>query len=103
MRDIGKNIKELRCARGLTQEELGERLHVTRQTVSNYENGRTRPDIDMLLDMAAALDTDANALLYGTPQMEDRRREYRRLAVSFGLFLFLFVCYKLMRQEILEI
>lgn len=39
MRDIGKNIKELRRARGLTQEELGERLHVTRQTVSNYENG----------------------------------------------------------------
>lgn len=103
MRDIGKNIRELRCAKGLTQEELGERLHVTRQTVSNYENGRTRPDIDMLLDMAAALDTDANALLYGTPQMEDRRREYRRLALSFGLFLFLFVCYKLLRPEILEI
>lgn len=39
MRDIGKNIKELRCARGLTQEELAERLHVTRQTVSNYETG----------------------------------------------------------------
>lgn len=103
MRDIGKNIKELRCARRLTQEELGERLHVTRQTVSNYENGRTRPDIDMLLDMASALDTDANALLYGTPQMEDRRREYRWVAVSFGLFLFLFVCYKLLRPEMLEI
>lgn len=103
MRDIGKNIRELRCARGLTQEELGERLHVTRQTVSNYENGRTRPDIDLLLDIAAALDTDANALLYGTPHMEDRRREYRRLAVSAGLFLILFICYKLLRPEILKI
>ena len=103
MRDIGKNIRELRCARGLTQEELGERLHVTRQTVSNYENGRTRPDIDLLLDIAAALDTDANALLYGAPHMEDRRREYRRLAVSAGLFLILFICYKLLRPEILKI
>ena len=103
MRDIGKNIRELRCAKGLTQEELGERLHVTRQTVSNYENGRTRPDIDMLLDIAAALDTDSNSLLYGTPQMENRRREYRRLAVSAGLFLILFICYKLLRPEILKI
>ena len=103
MRDIGKNIRELRCAKGLTQEELGERLHVTRQTVSNYENGRTRPDIDMLLDIAAALDTDSTSLLYGTPQMENRRREYRRLAVSAGLFLILFICYKLLRPEILKI
>ena len=103
MRDIGKNIKELRCSRGMTQEELAERLHVTRQTVSNYENGRTRPDIDMLLDIAAALDSDANALLYGTPQMEDRRREWRRLAFSLGLFLALFICYILLRPETLKI
>lgn len=103
MRDISKNIKELRCSRGMTQEELAERLHVTRQTVSNYENGRTRPDIDMLLDIAAALDSDANALLYGTPQMEDRRREYRRLAVSLALFLVLFICYILLRPETLKI
>ena len=102
MRDIGKNIRELRCAKGLTQEELGERLHVTRQTVSNYENGRTRPDIDMLLDIAAALDSDANALLYGTPQMADRRREYRRLAVSLALLLVLLVSYKLLIPKILE-
>lgn len=93
MRDIGRNIKELRRAQKLTQEELAERLHVTRQTVSNYENGRTRPDIDMLLDIAAALDTDANALLYGTPQMEDRRREWRKFAVAIGMFLIVYVSY----------
>lgn len=57
----------------------------------------------MLLDIAAALDTDSNSLLYGTPQMENRRREYRRLAVSAGLFLILFICYKLLRPEILKI
>lgn len=93
MRDIGKNIRELRCDRRLTQEELGERLHVTRQTISNYETGRTRPDIDMLLDIAAALDSDANALLYGTPQMEDRRREYRKFAAALALFLIVYASY----------
>lgn len=37
MRDIGKNIKTLRMAKGITQEELAAALFVTRQTVSNYE------------------------------------------------------------------
>ena len=45
MRDIGKNIRAARVRRGLTQEELAERLHVSRQTVSNYETGRSRPDV----------------------------------------------------------
>lgn len=35
MRDIGKNIRDLRESKGLTQEELAARLFVTRQTVSN--------------------------------------------------------------------
>ena len=39
MRDIGKNIKQLREGKGMTQEALAERLFVTRQTVSNYETG----------------------------------------------------------------
>ena len=37
MRDIGKNIRQLRIAQNMTQEEFAERLYVTRQTVSNYE------------------------------------------------------------------
>ena len=35
MRDIGKNIRDLRESKGLTQEEMAARLFVTRQTVSN--------------------------------------------------------------------
>lgn len=41
MRDIGKNIRELRQRQNMTQDELAARLFVTRQTVSNYENGHT--------------------------------------------------------------
>ena len=52
MRDIGKNIRDLRQQKHLTQEELAEQLFVTRQTVSNYENGRTRPDVDQILRLA---------------------------------------------------
>ena len=36
---IGKNMKKIRLEKGMTQEELAERLHVTRQAVSNWEQG----------------------------------------------------------------
>ena len=58
MRDIGKNIRDLRIRENMTQDELAEKLHVTRQTVSNYETGRSRPDVDMLTLIAQALNTD---------------------------------------------
>ena len=81
MRDIGKNIKALRMAKGMTQEDLAA-LFVTRQTVSNYENGRSRPDLDMLLNIAQVLDTDATAILYGPPQSPCRKPALIRLAVG---------------------
>ena len=82
MRDIGKNIRTLRERRGLTQEELAQALFVTRQTVSNYETGKSRPDIDMLVSIAQVLETDVNQVLYGLPPEQDRQREVRYLAVG---------------------
>lgn len=79
MRDIGKNIRAARVRRGLTQEELAERLHVSRQTVSNYETGRSRPDVEMLLRAAEQLGVDVQVLLYGEPLRPERRREICRL------------------------
>ena len=43
--DIGTKIKEARVAAQLTQEQVAETLGVSRQTVSNWENDRTYPDI----------------------------------------------------------
>lgn len=79
MRDIGKNIRQLRERAGLTQEELAERLFVTRQTVSNYENGHTRPDLDMLCSIAGVLDADVNHILYGIPAPPDKKGMLRHL------------------------
>ena len=39
MSNIGKTIKKVRAEKGMTQEQLAERLHVTRQAVSNWEMG----------------------------------------------------------------
>ena len=82
MRDIGKNIRTLRIRRGLTQDELAEALFVTRQTVSNYETGRSRPDVEMLLNIAQVLEADIHHLLYGPPVEEVRRREKERLLTA---------------------
>ena len=84
MRDIGKNIRTLREQKGLTQEAFAEKLFVTRQTVSNYETGKSRPDIDMLVKIAQVLETDVNQVLYGPPVSSDRKGRLRRLAAVGG-------------------
>lgn len=82
MRDIGKNIRQLREEAGLTQEALAEKLFVTRQTVSNYENGRTRPDLDMLITIAEVLHADVSHILYGVPTLPNRKRLIRHLIIG---------------------
>lgn len=89
MRDIGKNIKLLRQRKNMTQDELAEALFVTRQTVSNYETGRSRPDVEMLLHIAEVLGVDANTVLYGPPVPESRKAEYRKAALYIGLTVLL--------------
>ena len=87
---IGTNIKKIRTQRSMTQDALAESLYVTRQTVSNYEIGKTNPDIDTLLRIAEILDTDINALIYGQPEPESRKAANRELIISvivFGVLL----------------
>lgn len=81
MRDIGKNIKMLREERNMTQDEMAEKLFVTRQTVSNYETGRSRPDVEMLTKIAEVLGVDANTVIYGS-EPQQLQWEKRRLAVA---------------------
>ncbi|MCD8005905.1 MAG: helix-turn-helix domain-containing protein [Oscillospiraceae bacterium] len=50
--DIGTKIKNARLAEGLTQEQVAEALGVSRQTVSNWENGKTYPDIISVVKMS---------------------------------------------------
>lgn len=65
MNAVGKNIKRLRGDRNMTQDDLAEQMHVTRQAVSSWETGKTQPDIDTLATLASAFGTDANELICG--------------------------------------
>ena len=52
MTDIHKNLKKLRLAKNLTQENVAQKIGVTRQAISGYESGRTQPVIDLLMKFA---------------------------------------------------
>lgn len=63
MKQLGIRIRALREKQGLTQQELADRLQVTRQTVSHYEIGRSQPDLEMLERMVGVLNVDVAVLL----------------------------------------
>ena len=65
---LSENIRRFRKARSLCQEELAERVHVVRQTVSKWENGLSVPDAEQLRDLAAVLGVSVSALLDLTPE-----------------------------------
>ena len=87
MHDIARNLKCLRRQRGLTQEELAARLHVTRQAVSNWERNRNLPELEILLSAAELLGVGVDELLYGPRPTEgaaapaNRRRRTLGMAV----------------------
>lgn len=62
---VGKFIAQLRKERGLTQEELGQRVGVTNKTVSRWENGNYMPDIELLVPLGEILGVSVNELLAG--------------------------------------
>ena len=49
---LNKRIRELRLASGMSQVDLGNRLSVTKQTISNWENDNIQPSIEMLIRIA---------------------------------------------------
>lgn len=64
---INDNIRRLRTETGLSQEELSEKLGVSRQAVSKWENGVTSPDISLLPLLADVLDVTVDSLFAGVP------------------------------------
>lgn len=76
-----ENLKALRKAKGLSQEELAVRLNVVRQTVSKWETGLSVPDSEMLIRIAEALDTTVSNLL-GEPIRPETPSEYKALAAK---------------------
>lgn len=60
-------LKEIRTKNNLTQDEMAERLFVTRQAVSRWENGDTMPNTEILKEISKKFDVSINTLL-GSPR-----------------------------------
>lgn len=58
-----ERIKELRKSLGINQVEFGKRLNVTKQCISNWENGNILPSIDMLVRIASVFSVSSDYLL----------------------------------------
>lgn len=61
--NFGDKLTRLRKRNGLSQEELGNKLNVTRQTVSKWELGQSKPDTDKLMEISKLLNVDFNLLI----------------------------------------
>ena len=74
---IGRYIQHLRKSAGMTQKDLAEKLNISFQAVSKWENGDTLPDTGLLLDLCDALNTTADKLLNGGSLTAVERRLMR--------------------------
>lgn len=97
MAKVSKNIKKFRTESGMTQDLLAEKINVTRQTVSSWENGRTQPDIEMLELLSQVFSVGIEELIYGEknkvglePTKSDSRKIIKIILASLGsLFTFI--------------
>lgn len=71
MNKVNTMIKVLRTEQRLSQEQLAEQLNVTRQAVSNWETGKTQPDIETLTQLAEYFDVSVEQLIYGKTYSKD--------------------------------
>lgn len=77
---LQENLKILRIQKGMSQEELAERLSVVRQTVSKWEKGLSVPDSEMLIKIADVFEVSVGELLGETIQPETEKTELQQLA-----------------------
>ena len=73
--EIGRNIKTLRLAATMTQEQLAQKLSVTPQAVSKWESGVSMPDIQLLPELSVLLGTSIDALFSMTDDSRMARIE----------------------------
>ena len=96
--ELKEHLKEHRQRLGLSQEDLAERIFVTRQTISNWETDKTYPDVQSLLLLSDLFGVSIDELVKGdVAAMESEiKREWRRMsrliAAAWGLIALGVLC-----------
>ena len=79
---IAERIQPLRKASGISQEELAERIGVSRQAVSKWEGGQSLPDLDKIILLSDQLETTTDYLLKGIPPAPEGKKNRGPLLAS---------------------
>ena len=109
MAEIGNRIRETRKQKHLTQQDLSEKLNVSRSAVANWEVGRNYPDLDSIVRLSDILDLSLDQLLREDIIMvkkvsgEQRKNDIRKkiLTILFPMFVLLlcFIGYLLYQED----
>lgn len=93
--NIGKEIKVRRTELNLTQEDLAKKLNVSRTAISNWEQQRNYPDIELLVTISDELDISLDKLLRGDSKMvKELSLDYKkkkRYKILIPIFIFIII------------
>jgi transcriptional regulator with XRE-family HTH domain len=96
--EIGKKLKETRLKCNMTQEQVSEMLYVSRQTISNWENEKSYPDIISIIKLSDLYSISLDELLKGDEKMIEHLEDSTNtvesnkkllLAITINIFLLL--------------
>lgn len=73
--EIGKKLKNARIQSGMTQENVAEKINVSRQTISNWENEKSYPDIISVIELSNLYSISLDVLLKGDEKMMEHLEE----------------------------
>ena len=98
---LNENIKALRKSKGLSQQDLADKLNVVRQTISKWEQGLSVPDSDLLIALSEALETPVSTLL-GENVVESEADTVKALSEKLEIINLQFARRKAMRRSALH-
>lgn len=93
--ELGKQIKKYRNELALSQDALAEKIYVSRQTISNWENDKSYPDVNSLVLLSEVFNVSIDNLIKGDVEImkkqvnEEDKREFEKLTQVFGILFLL--------------
>jgi len=112
--DLGENLYNLRKKHNLSQEEVAEKLNVTRQTISKWETKESKPDFDKIMPICNLFEISPEELLTGVKkevseeneiiENDKHRTRKRAIIISVGVFLyFLSIIFIICSEELFKV
>lgn len=89
--ELGNQIRKYRNGLALSQDALAEKVYVSRQTISNWENGKSYPDVNSLVLLSEVFGTSIDNLIKGDVEImkehvrSEERNEFKRLSALYSL------------------